>query len=163
MQSALTVTGKISNWELLYTGGWFERKVDNLVDYTEYTVAYDQLYFGTSYNYNRLFNNAGQMIDPSQSTKNRDRYTKQNHEFRVNSPAEYRLRGTAGLFYQRQTTIFARHSTSTICSSRTDRRRRRRPTRASPASRTPSICRKWTGQTAIMQCSATPLSTSPTS
>ncbi len=103
VQSALTVTGKISNWDVLYTGGWFERKVDNLVDYTQYTVSYDALYFGTAYNYNRFFNNAGQMIDPTQSTKNRDRYTKQNHEFRVNSPVEYRLRGTAGLFYQRQT------------------------------------------------------------
>ena len=28
--------GKISNWELLYTGGWFQRKVDNQVDYSEY-------------------------------------------------------------------------------------------------------------------------------
>ena len=102
VQSALTVQGKISNWDLLYTGGWFQRKVDNLVDYTEYSVSYDANYLGSA-NYTRVYNNAGQLIDPSQYTLNRDRYTKMNHEFRINSPAENRLRGTAGLFYQRQT------------------------------------------------------------
>jgi iron complex outermembrane receptor protein len=43
------------------------------------------------------------LIDPTQYTKNRDRYTKQNHEFRISSPADFPLRATAGLFYQRQT------------------------------------------------------------
>src|SRR5450631_2665596 len=103
VQSALTVHGKSSNWELMYTGRWSERKIDKLVDYAQYTVSYDALYLGTSANYSRFFNNAGQMIDPTQYTQNRDRYTKQNQEFRINSPVEYRLRGTAGLFYQRQT------------------------------------------------------------
>jgi len=35
-QSALTVEGKIGNFDLMYSGGYFERKVDNVVDYAEY-------------------------------------------------------------------------------------------------------------------------------
>jgi iron complex outermembrane receptor protein len=103
VQSALTVQGKISNWELLYTGGWFQRKVDNQVDYSEYSQYYDAYALYGGANYSRVQNNAGQLVDPTQFTRNRDRYTKQNHELRINSPADFPLRGTAGLFYQRQT------------------------------------------------------------
>ncbi len=103
VQSALTVQGKISNWELLYSGGWLDRKVDNQVDYAQYTVGYDAYGLAGGYNASRPVNSQLQLIDPTQYTKNRDRYTKQNHEFRVNSPAEWPVRATAGLFYQRQT------------------------------------------------------------
>jgi iron complex outermembrane receptor protein len=102
-QSSLTVQGKISNWEILYTGGWFQRKVDNLIDYSGYSVSYDYYGYASGANLSRYYGNAGQLLDPTQHTANRDRYTKQNHEFRVNSPADYPIRGTAGLFYQRQT------------------------------------------------------------
>ncbi len=102
-QSSLTVQGKISNWELLYSGGWLQRKVDNLVDYSGYTVSYDYYGLAGGRNGDRAYNNAGQVLDPTQHTANRDRYTKQNHEFRLNSPAEWPVRGTAGVFYQRQT------------------------------------------------------------
>jgi outer membrane receptor protein involved in Fe transport len=103
VQSALTVQGKIGNWDLVYTGGWFQRKIDNQVDYSEYTIGYDAYAFHSGYTYTRLFNNAGQMIDPTQYERSRNRYTKDSQEMRLNSPQEYRMRGTAGLFYQRQT------------------------------------------------------------
>jgi outer membrane receptor protein involved in Fe transport len=102
-QSALTVQGKIGNWELVYSGGWLDRKVDNQVDYAQYTVGYDAYGLALGYNYSRPVNSQLQLIDPTQYTRNRDRYTKQNQEFRINSPAEWPVRGTAGLFYQRQT------------------------------------------------------------
>jgi iron complex outermembrane recepter protein len=103
-QSALTVEGKISNWDITYTGGWFERKVENLVDYSQYSVAYDAQAIANSYAYTRFSDASGHLLDrPVQYTQNADKYTKQSHEFRVSSPAENRLRGTAGLFYQRQT------------------------------------------------------------
>src|SRR5579859_71179 len=103
-QSELTVEGKISNWDLLYSGGWFDRKVDNLVDYSQYSVAYDAQAIANSYAYTRFIQANGQLLDrPVQYTRNTDKYTKMSHELRVSSPADYRLRGTAGLFYQRQT------------------------------------------------------------
>src|SRR5271166_5013736 len=103
-QSALTVEGKISNWDLNYTGGWFQRRIDNLVDYSQYSIAYDAQAFPKSYAYTRFIDASGHLLDrPVQYTQNTDKYTKQSHEFRVSSPAEDRLRATLGLFYQRQT------------------------------------------------------------
>jgi iron complex outermembrane receptor protein len=103
-QSALTIEGKISNWDVTYTGGWFQRTVENLVDYSQYSVAYDAQAVGNSYQYTRFITASGQLLDrPVQYTQNVDKYTKQSHEFRVSSPAENRWRGTVGLFYQRQT------------------------------------------------------------
>jgi iron complex outermembrane receptor protein len=102
-QSSLTVEGKISNWDLVYAGGWFERKVDNLVDYSQYSIGYDALAIHNSYAYTRFADANGNLIDPTQYTSNKDKYTKMTHELRVTSPAQYPLRGTAGLFYQRQT------------------------------------------------------------
>jgi iron complex outermembrane recepter protein len=105
-QSALTVEGKVANFDILYSGGWFERNVHNIVDYSGYTVGYDaksQLP-GASYSATRYANPDGSVTtDPTQFTNNHDKYTKMSHELRVTSPADYRIRGTAGLFYQRQT------------------------------------------------------------
>jgi iron complex outermembrane recepter protein len=103
-QAALTIQGKISNWDLLYTGGWFERQVDNLVDYSQYSIAYDAQAIGNSYAYTRFIDSAGKLLDrPVQYTQNYDKYTKQSHELRISSPADNRFRITLGAFYQRQT------------------------------------------------------------
>lgn len=110
-QSALTVEGKVANFDIVYNGGWFQRKVDNLVDYSGYTIGYDQTAQGGSANYNHLCTNAPVppggtctlIANPFQYNSNHDRYTKMSHELRVSSPQDLRFRGTAGLFYQRQT------------------------------------------------------------
>lgn len=96
-QSALTVEGKISNFDLVYSGGYFERSTSITSDYSEYSVAYD--YNG----YSRFRNNAGQLIDPTQIQVQDDRYTKMTHELRISSPATDRVHFVTGLFYQRQT------------------------------------------------------------
>ena len=104
VQSELTVEGKISNWDLVYSGGWLDRKVDNLVDYSQYSIAYDAQAIQNSYAYTRFLDASGNLLDrPVQYTRNIDKYTKMSQELRVSSPAEYRFRATAGLFYQRQT------------------------------------------------------------
>jgi len=102
-QASVTVEGKVSNWDVVYAGGYFERKVDNLVDYSQYSIAYDARAISNTYAYTRFADTNGNLIDPTQYTSNKDKYTKMTHELRVSSPADYRLRGTAGLFYQRQT------------------------------------------------------------
>ncbi len=102
-QTALTVEGKISNWDINYTGGYFWRQVDNLVDYSQYSIAYDAQAIANAYAYTRFVDANGHLLDrPVQYTQNADKYEKQSHEFRVTSPADYRLKGTAGVFYQRQ-------------------------------------------------------------
>jgi iron complex outermembrane receptor protein len=114
-QAALTVEGKISNWDALYSGGYFERSVHNLVDYSQYSVAYDQKAIAISYAYTRFLQcpdftanctkaTGGQLLArPVQYTNNRDQYTKFSNELRITSPADYRLRAIFGAFYQKQT------------------------------------------------------------
>lgn len=99
-QSALTVTGKISNLDVLYSGSYFERTVKNQVDYAQYSQAYDYC----CYTYlPDPSNPAAPLIDPTQYTRNADKYTKVSHEIRVSTPADRRLRFVAGAFMQRQT------------------------------------------------------------
>ena len=100
-QSALTVEGKISDFDFMATGGYFSRKVDNLVDYSQYSIAYDYCLSGNCYtNYP---DGKGGIIDPTQYTANHDTYTKTSFESRISTPTNWRLRGTLGAFYQRQT------------------------------------------------------------
>lgn len=96
-QTALTVEGKIGNFDLVYSGGYFGRNAEFAADYSEYSVAYD--YSG----YSRFRDNAGNLIDPTQYTTQIDRYTKQTHEIRLSSPGSDRFRYLLGAFYQRQT------------------------------------------------------------
>jgi iron complex outermembrane recepter protein len=103
-QAALTVEGKLSNWDVLYSGGYFEREVHNLVDYSQYSIGYDAQAVGTSYAYTRFIDATGHLLDrPLQYTNNHDHYTKFSNELRVTSPADYRLRAIFGLWYQKQT------------------------------------------------------------
>ena len=96
-QAALTVSGKVADWNVLYSGGYMQRRNFADQDYSYYTVAYDTtpdvIYFqGIN----------GQPIDPHQFVTRDYHLNKQTHEFRVSSPTGERLQFTAGLFYQRQ-------------------------------------------------------------
>ena len=107
-QAALTIEGKLSDWDVTYSGGYFQRKTDNRSDYSYYTVAYDTYtyeYNGTTYNgYATYFpDGAGGFLDPTQRSVLSDKYTKLTQELRISSPADKQFRLTAGLFLQHQT------------------------------------------------------------
>ncbi len=97
--ASLTVQGKLSNWDVTYSGSYFQRTIDNTQDYSYFSVAYGDI--RTDYNYYK--DSAGNDLDPTQIYHAHDRYTKMSHELRVSSPKEERLRLTAGLYMQRQT------------------------------------------------------------
>lgn len=97
---AETIQGRIGNFDLLYSGSYFDRRVDSVTDYSYYTVYYDTLE-GSYYTF--IPDGSGGFLDPTQVFSSREDYTKQTHELRFNSPAESRFRVTAGLFYQQQT------------------------------------------------------------
>ena len=99
-QASLTIEGKISDFDVVYTGSYLERKVESHSDYSDYSFFYDAFY--TSY-VDFIKNNAGQFIDPSQRIDGNDRFTKLSQELRISSPQDERIRFIAGLFYQRQT------------------------------------------------------------
>jgi outer membrane receptor protein involved in Fe transport len=105
-QFALTVEGKIGNFDLTYAGAYMHRPTYGVSDYTEYADAYD-LYYETHHHggiayYNYFQDNAGNTIDPRQYIIGRNNFKKLSQELRIASPADKPLRFIAGAFYQHQ-------------------------------------------------------------
>ena len=96
-QAALTVEGKIGNFDLTYAYSHLKRDVDSQADYSDY-YWYDKL---TTYG-NYFLDDGGNLIPPAQHINAKDGYTKTSHELRLTSPKEDRLRFVAGMFWQRQ-------------------------------------------------------------
>lgn len=116
VQAALTIEGKIGNWDITYAGAYLDRKTASSSDYTDYAEAYDQIYanyvdefgdFVCSGLAGCLYYNdsAGNTINPSQKVIGSDHFKKASQELRISSPSDKRLRVVAGLFWQRQTNI----------------------------------------------------------
>ena len=97
-QAALTVEGKIGNFDLTYAGSFMKRSVDSELDYSDYAYFYNE-YSGYGQYW---YDDAGNPVVPNQLIQAADRYKKQSHEIRLTSPSDSRLRVVAGLFYQRQ-------------------------------------------------------------
>ena len=106
-QTALTIQGKISDWDVVYAGGNFGRTVENVIDYSYYTVAYDGGSRDGSFSYTYFPTGTGSFLDPTQHQIEKDVYNKQSHELRFSSPANHPLRLTTGLFYERQSDYIA--------------------------------------------------------
>ncbi|RJF93457.1 TonB-dependent receptor [Sphingomonas cavernae] len=99
IQAALTIEGKIGNWDLTYAGAYLKRKITGESDYVDYAYFYDAISgYGTFF-----YDNNGDLVNPNQYIQSVDRFTKQSHELRLASPADKRVRFIGGLFYQRQT------------------------------------------------------------
>lgn len=102
-QAALTITGKLSDFDVVYSGGYLQRAINNQQDYSYYTVYYDTYHKSDgSPGFFTNFPNGNGFLDPTQSYSNTQHMTKQTHELRVSSPSEKPFRFTAGMFFQRQ-------------------------------------------------------------
>ena len=98
-QASLTIEGKIGSWDVTYAGAYLKRRVSGSSDYSEYAYFYDALTgLGGSF-----YDNDGNLVNPNQYIQSDDRFTKQSHELRFQSPADKRVRFVGGFFYQRQT------------------------------------------------------------
>src|SRR5574337_1265580 len=97
-QGALTVQGKIGNFDLTYAYAHLKRNQEEQTDYNDYSFWYDTLLSYGAY----INDNSGALINPSEFISDRDRYTNSSHELRIMSPSEDRLRLTAGAFWQKQ-------------------------------------------------------------
>lgn len=104
IQAALTIEGRVGNWDLTYAGAYLDRRDTQSSDYTDYAEAYDSLYssVGGLAGYFYFSDNAGKAIDARQRIVGTDHFKKTSQELRVASPSSERLRVVAGLFYQRQ-------------------------------------------------------------
>jgi outer membrane receptor protein involved in Fe transport len=107
IQGALTIEGKIGNWDVTYAGAYLDRITRSSSDYTDYSEAYDNLYtsVGGLAGYFYYQDNAGNTIDPRQVVVASDHFKKTSQELRVASPSEDPFRIVAGLFYQRQSNL----------------------------------------------------------
>src|SRR6185437_5190379 len=102
--TAWTLNGKLGFLKAVYTGGYLVRKVEQVGDYTNYArgvyADYYQCYGpGTAYD-NAL---KSRCFSPSAAWRSVERNTHQQHEFRVSSPDEWRVRGIAGVFWEDNT------------------------------------------------------------
>lgn len=107
IQAALTIEGKLGNWDVTYAGAYLDRTTLSHSDYTDYAEAYDQLYssVGGLAGYFYFTDSSGNTIDPRQYVIGTDHFKKTSQELRVASPASDRFRVVAGLFYQRQSNL----------------------------------------------------------
>jgi len=103
-QYALTVEGKVGNFDITYAGAYMHRPNHGTSDYTDYADAYDAYYesYGGIANYQYYFDNNGDPIDPRQYITGGNNFKKMSQELRVSSPADKPFRVIAGAFYQRQ-------------------------------------------------------------
>ncbi len=97
-QAALTVQGRIGNWDITYAGAFMQRQIDARFDYSDYAYFYDALAgYGTYF-----YDNQGNLVNPNQYIRSDDSFRRLSQELRVTSPADRPVRLVAGLFYQRQ-------------------------------------------------------------
>ncbi len=103
-QAALTVEGKVWNFDLTYAGAYMDRPTSSLGDYTDYSDAYDAYYesVGGLANYFYYQDAAGNTIDPRQYIVGTEHFKKMSHELRIATPQEWRARALVGAFYQVQ-------------------------------------------------------------
>ncbi len=104
-QAALTIEGKIGNFDLTYAGAYLDEKTFSIADYSDYTQAYDTYYesYGGLANYEYYLDAAGNTINPTQYIVGSEHFKKLSQELRVATPQDLPLRALVGAFYQRQT------------------------------------------------------------
>jgi iron complex outermembrane receptor protein len=103
--TAWTVNGKIADLKLVYTGGYLVRNVDQVGDYTNYAR-------GKYADYYQCYGPPGAgtfVVDPSLKSTcfspsaywhSVEKNEHEQHEFRVSTPDDWRLRAIAGAYYE---------------------------------------------------------------
>jgi iron complex outermembrane receptor protein len=102
IQAALTVEGRIGNFDLVYAGAYLDRDQSGTTDYVDYSYFYDVQY-GAGYYWRD--DDFEILPNPSQYTDDSNELTRQSHELRIASPVDSPLRFVAGAFYQRTETV----------------------------------------------------------
>lgn len=103
-QYALTVEGKVANFDVTYAGAFMNRPNHAIGDYLDYTEAYDVIYepYGGIANYLYFQDADGNPVEPNMFIDGGNHFKKMSHELRVATPNDKPFRVIAGAFYQRQ-------------------------------------------------------------
>ena len=105
-----TVSGRAGALDLMYTGGYLDRKVEQMVDYTGYnnsgawisyyTCTYSNPAYVVNYGVDSRFITPGgrECLSPVKGAILHQSQERTTHEFRFTTPEENRIRLTAGVF-----------------------------------------------------------------
>lgn len=95
-QTQWSVEGRLAGLDLIYTGSYLNRKVDQKLDYTRYAEVgpYVPYYICTYPGYASCATPRMTYLDNSKNTRT-------SHEFRLSTPAEKRFRVQAGAYYDK--------------------------------------------------------------
>jgi iron complex outermembrane receptor protein len=97
--TAWTVNGKFANLKAVYTGGYLVRNVDQVGDYTNYARGLYADYY-QCYGPGLDASLAPTCFSPSATWHAVEHNEHQQHEFRLSTPDDWRLRGIVGAFWE---------------------------------------------------------------
>ena len=97
--STWTLTGRLANLELVYTGGFLSRDVDSIIDYTFYNNGggYISYYLCSGNIYDPT--DVNNCYDPTKQYLEDTENERTTHEFRIASDPDSRFRWIAGVYY----------------------------------------------------------------
>ncbi len=94
--TSLTIDGQLGFLKGVYTGGYLVRDVEQAGDYTNYSRAV----YAEYYQCYGKFDRTPTCFSPSASWRTSEQNKHMQHEFRVSTPDDWRVRGIVGAFYE---------------------------------------------------------------
>jgi len=106
--TAWTVNGKLLGLNLIYTGSFLDRRIDQQNDYTNYARSGGGYYYSCTGGPNSVTANLGgahpgwvpTCYSPVTNWRDQVRNTHNSQEFRVSTPDDWRVRGLAGAYWE---------------------------------------------------------------
>jgi iron complex outermembrane recepter protein len=94
--TSLTINGRLGLLKAVYTGGYLVRNVEQAGDYTNYSRGV----FADYYQCYGKFDLTPTCFSPSAAWRSNEQNKHMQHEFRVSTPDDWRVRGIVGAFYE---------------------------------------------------------------
>ena len=101
--TSLTVNGNIGDLKLLYSGGYLDRNINQVNDYSDYARGAYGGYYQCLHFSAKAGSTAGgkqHCFGTNMSWRELERNTHVSHEFRLTTPDAWRLRGVAGAYWE---------------------------------------------------------------
>ncbi len=95
--SAWTLNGKFGDLKAVYTGGYLVRNVDQVGDYTNYARGVFADYYQC---YGAGAGTVPTCFSPSATWRENERNTHQQHELRLSTPDDWRIRAIGGVYWE---------------------------------------------------------------